>query len=229
MKNARVMAVVAGVVGSFAQAALWNSDWSGWTYTSIDDPDAVNAGARNIISLESIYGTDASGEGYYFRMTLGGSDTKNNDSFALNFDTDNDVDTGANSGTSYYIGSGLAGIDKIIDAHYSGGTITGKGHYHVYDGGLGDEVLFDAKGLSDVGALFSEVTATQLEWYVPSALINAGAKVRGSIVKIGEDLETLPSVTWDLTDGLDVIPEPTGMLLLALGVAVIGLRRRFCG
>ena len=226
MKKLLAMTVIVGLLAGFSQAALWNTAWSGATYASIDDAD-VSGGARDIIQLESIYGTDTSGEGYYFRMTLSGTGAKD-DSYMLNFDTDNNTSTGGDQFNSTYVGGGVSGIDKIVDAHYNGGPYNGS-HYHQYSVGTDPNANYSSVDLTSVGGAFFAASTTSdiLEWYVPTALLNPGATVRGSIVDIG--LNFGDTETFDVTGGIVAVPEPTGLALLALGAVVIGLRRKIRG
>ena len=221
------MMAAVGLTAGLAQAALL-ANWADPGVVTVTDNagDEVNGGtpATDIISLRSVH----QGGGYFFLMSLTAAPTPaaNAPAYMINFDL---AAGGASSSGSYYVAGGLVGIDAIVDAHYDAFMNGGLGgyianHEHDYIGGA--QPQFDQQGIGAVGVLFNtDVTGTMLEWFVPDALLAQ----QGTINVYASSLNAgTGGSTFDVTAPLVVnVPEPTSMALLALGIAAIGLRRKF--
>jgi len=138
----------------------------------------------------------------------------------LNFDYQSG---GANANASYYIASGLTGIDELIDAHYFQNVLVAR-HDHNYIGGL--DPMFDNTSQSSLNINFNtDVTGTQLEWEVPGGILPDGVmNVYGSTLNPSDSSKS----TYDVTDGLaiTIVPESSSIALWVMGAAALGLRRR---
>lgn len=227
MKKMLTMMAAVGLTAGLAQAALL-ANWADPGVVTVTDNagDEVNGGttATDIISVKSVH----QGGGYYFLLTLTAAPTPaaNAPAYMINFDL---AAGGASSSTSYYIAGGLVGIDAIVDGHYDPFVNGGLGGYvanHQHDFIGGSQPQFDLQNIGDVNVLFNtDASGAQLEWFVPDALLAQ----QGTINVFGSSLNAGPGGdTFDTTSALVInVPEPTSMALLALGIAAIGLRRKF--
>jgi len=226
MKKILAVVALAGLVTGVASAAL-QANWAAPGVVTVNDAaDDYLAGGSvgtDILSLKCVY----QDSGYYFLMTLQAAPTPSAYAQGYMINIDNAAG-GAASANSYYIAQGLTGIDYIVDAHYDPFINGGLGgyvvqHEHEYIGGAAPQ--FDADVIPVNSIVFNtSVDGTQLEWFVPEALVGgAGVNAFASTLNANPGGATFDTGSVLVTP----VPEPTGMALLALGVAAIGLRRKF--
>ncbi len=221
MKKFFYLTSLAGLLTGISQAALV-ADWADPNVITVTDliGDSSSPGAAtDILSIRFVAQNNIN----FFLMTIGEAPSIATyaEGYLLNFDYQSG---GANASSSYYVASGLVGIDKMIDVHNFQGTIVS---YHVHEYIGGDTPQFNTLLHSDFGIGFNtDATGTQLEWSVPVGVLPD----LQTMTVFGSTLLASPNnkATYDTTDGLTFtsVPEPGGVLLLTLGMTALGLRRR---
>ncbi|MCX6866608.1 MAG: PEP-CTERM sorting domain-containing protein [Verrucomicrobia bacterium] len=220
MKKLVSLTVLAGLLTGFTQAAVL-ANWGAAGVVTISDSASDNSSgglATDILSVKFV----TEGNTNYFLMTIAAapSITTFSEAYMLNFDY---TPGGANSSASYYIASGLTGIDELIDAHYFQNVLVSR-HDHEFIGGADPQ--FDTQNQSPLGILYNtDGTGTQLEWAVPGGVLPNGVMtVFGSTINPSVGGKT----TYDTTNGLaiTIVPEPSSIALWVMGAAALGLRRR---
>ncbi len=220
MKKLVSLSVLAGLLTGFAQAVLV-ANWGAAGVVTITDLAGDNSSgglATDILSVKFVTESNTN----YFLITIAAAPSMStfSEAYMLNFDY---TTGGANASGSYYIASGLTGIDELIDAHYFQNVLVSR-HDHEFDGS--PDPQFNTTPASGLGILFNtDGTGTQLEWAVPGGVLPNGVMtVYGSTINPSVGGKT----TYDTTNGLDItiIPEPSSMALVVMGAAALGLRRR---
>jgi hypothetical protein len=221
MKKTLSFTLLAGLLTGFSHAALI-PNWGAAgvvTVTDLANDNSSGGLATDILSLKFV----TEGSTNYFLMTVAAapSTASFSEAYMLNFDY---AAGGANASGSYYIASGLTGIDELIDAHYFQNILVSR-HDHEFIGGADPQ--FNTIAQSSLGILFNtDASGTQLEWAVPGGILPdyTAMNVYGSTLNPSVGGKT----TYDTTNALAItpIPEPGAIALLTLGAAAIGLRRR---
>jgi hypothetical protein len=202
-----------------ATQASFITDWVNWSgvTTITDGTDGVVADYRDITAINHYY----DGSTYhYFRMLLeGGSGTAvigGATDYMINIDS---VTGGQSSGTSLYVATSLTGIDQIFDSHVANATLFSSasgGHNHISsDGANGVLINFTIDGFSGAAAGNDFQGGTSyLEWKVNESMLPENSfTIYGSSLSLGV-------TTFDVTDGVSVIPEPASALMLMFGAGV---------
>lgn len=222
-----VVALLVATLAIQGLAAL-EADWSASGVTTVTDPEGDNTGgnAADLLSVSHVFQNGA----HYFKLrTLGVPDQDSFADYMLNFDW---TAGGINAAQSYYVASGLVGIDFMLDAHYFQENLDSN-HYHPID--LNEGSLFATLPMANYGVEYrTETDGTQFlqEWKVPYSFFTdtVGMSYGEEVTLYAATMVVHPSIgtTFDTASGLQfaAIPEPATFSMMALfGLATWAIRR----
>lgn len=222
-KSGLVIAIALLLQASVASAALlydWTNDPAGTVQTLVDPAD-VAEGSRDILMLW----TASDAANYYFRIDTREAPIQVGGEFSPEVGIQLDLNgagIGGSAVQSSYIAQNLVGIDSIILSHYTvaGGWV--MSHRHNYIGGPPPAV--DTTMLPAIGGAFdpTENGGTTLQWSIPKSELAGGLP----FTLWGATQDITDPETLDLTIPLVMVPEPTTMAALAIGLLAFARRRR---
>ncbi len=212
--------IVALVSISCGVQAAFVTNWDTWSgVDTINDAASDTANSwQDITTVRHYYDADY----HYFRMDLeSGTQAFTATDYMINIDSGAG---GQSAATSGYLIFSLSGINQIVDTHLSAFdsfSLATSGHNHISD----DAEIpykFTTTFLSTLDTDF-QGGESYFEWKINKSILPTESfTIYGSSLSVG-----LPAATaYDVTSGVEVIPEPATFALMGLAAFVCGGLRR---